>query len=242
MQQQPSDVGAPSPWTRPGFVAAAGFLAAVLVAAVVIAVWPSDDGPDATTAPPPVPAGTSPTGGDTPLPTAIPSKPPTDVTWQLVGQKAVPVSRSAGPRSVRDGVAAGYARTPNGALVAAAQLSARSGHSTGRDSWEPTITRQFVPGADRDQLLASLRAAPAATPAPGELSPLAGYVYQAYTPDTAVIGLVYRSSGAATYHVTTTTMMWRDGDWKMVAPPGGSWLSVNRQALDLTGVTAWGAS
>jgi hypothetical protein len=242
--QQEHDFAARSPWTRPGFVIAAAFAVLVIAAAVAIAVWPSDNGPHTAA---PTPAGTSPAGDTTPtsvLPTAIPSHPPADVTWQLVGQSAVPVSRSAGPHSVAGGTASGYAHTPSGALIAAAQLLIRAGHSAGKASWEPSVIQQFVAGADRNRLLAALRSAPASTAAPGELSPLAGYIYQSYTPDTAVIGLVYRAPGAgtATYHVVTTTLVWRDGDWRMVAPPGGSWLSVNRQALDLTGVTAWGAA
>ena len=96
--------------------------------------------------------------------------------------------------------------------------------------------------ADRDRLLAALRAAPAQDADPGELSPLVGYIYQAYTPDTAVIGLVYRAPGADAggYHVVTTTLQWRGEDWQMLAPPGGTWLSVNREASDLSGVVEWG--
>jgi hypothetical protein len=40
--------------------------------------------------------------------------------------------------------------------------------------------------------------------------------------------------------VLTTTLQWRDGDWMMVAPPGGSWVSVSRAATDLSGVVEWG--
>ena len=247
--QDETDFADPSPWTRPRFLIAAAFLALVVGLGVVIAVWPNDDDPADPPAPAPIAAsGGASAGPDAPgtgtaaLPTALPTRPPADVTWQLAGQKSVPVSKSAGPRSTEGGVASGYAHTPEGALVAAAQLAARSGFDTGRKSWEPTLQRQFVPGADRDRLLATMRSTPEQPAEPGELSPLAGYIYQAYTPDTAVIGLVYRASGSGTagYHVVTNTMQWRDDDWKMVAPPGGTWLSVSRQASDLSGVVEWG--
>ncbi|MFC4066727.1 hypothetical protein [Actinoplanes subglobosus] len=251
MQDEP-DFADPSPWTRPWFIAAAGFLGLVVALGVTIAVWPHEQDPSVLPAPAPaVVSGSTSTPSPgaaasgavaAPLPTALPTSPPRDVTWQLAGQNAVPVSATAGPRSVAAGVASGYARTPEGALVAAAQLAARSAFSAGRTSWEPTVQTQFVPGDDRDRLLAALRSAPEQTADPGELSPLAGYLYQAYTPDIAVIGLVYRSpaAGAARYHVVTTTMQWRDGDWQMVPPPGGTWLSVSRQAGNLSGVVEWG--
>ena len=247
--QEETDFADPSPWTRPRFVISAVFLGLVVALGVAIAVWPNGADPTSpTTSAPIVASGSAAAGPDNSsaaaaaLPTALPTRAPADVTWQLAGQHAVPVSQSAGPRSVDAGVASGYARTPEGALVAAAQIAARSAFSAGEKSWEPTVQRQFVAGDDRDRLLTALRSAPEQPANPGELSPLAGYIYQAYTPDTAVIGLVYRAPGAGTanYHVVTTTMQWRDDDWKMVAPPGGTWLSVSRQAGNLSGVVEWG--
>jgi hypothetical protein len=249
MQEAP-DFADPSPWRRPWFVLAAVFLGLVVVLGVVVAVWPrGGSAPSPAQAPLAEPSGgasaaAAPGGASSLLPTALPARPPGDVTWELVGQNSVPVSKTAGPDTVAGGVAAGFAHTPEGALVAAAQLAARAAFSAGKSSWEPTVQHSFVAGADRDRLLANLRAAPEQQADPGELSPLAGYLYQAYTPDTAVLGLVYRSPGsssAAQYHVVTTTMQWHGGDWQMVAPPNGSWLSVNRPAADLTGVVQWGA-
>ncbi|MFV2021727.1 hypothetical protein [Micromonospora sp. LOL_023] len=231
------------PWTRPGFIASAALVLIVVVAGVLVAVSSrdtdnDDDAPPPTSAPP----AAEPTAGN-PLPTAAPTTPPADVRWELVGQTAVPVSDTAGPTRVGDGTAAGYAHTPEGALIAAAQLAVRAGFSSGRDSWEPTIEGQFEPDADRDRLLAALRDA-ADTPAgPGELSQIAGFSFQSYTPDTAVIGLAFRAPSAGTprWHVLSLTLRWRDGDWRMVAPPGGAWTSINRQTTDLTGVVEWGA-
>lgn len=245
-----TDFADPSPWTRPRFVLAAAFLGMVAVLGVAVALF--HHGKDTSGgAPPPnaiAPSGSVaadvPAGPDaSALPTAVPTQAPADVSWQLVGQGSVPVSKTAGPRTVIGGVAAGFAHTPEGALLAAAQLAERAAFSSGRASWEPTVQHSFVPGPDRDRLLANLRSVPAQQAAPGKVSPLIGFEYQAYTPDTAVIGLVYRAPDATppTYHVVTTTMQWRDGDWRMVPPPGGSWLSVNRQATDLTGVIEWEA-
>jgi hypothetical protein len=240
----PQDFADRPPWTRPGFIASAALVLAVVIAGVVIAIASrGGDDPDVTGAPPPATPASE--GGTPPqdLPTAPPTTAPAGVRWELVGQVAVPVSSSAGPTRVSGGTATGYAHTPEGALIAAAQLSTRAGFSAGRQSWEPTISQQFEPGADRDRLLAALRDAGEAPAQPGELSQIAGFSYQSYTPDTAVIGLAFRApaNGAARYHVLSLTLRWRDGDWRMVAPPGGAWTSINRQATDLVGVVEWGA-
>ncbi|MFF3857115.1 hypothetical protein [Micromonospora sp. NPDC002575] len=246
MSHPTQDFAGRPPWARPGFVAAVALIALVLVAGLVVGlavVLRPDDpappvgvGPTATAAPP---DNTSTDGQRTTPPTAAPD----DVTWELVGQTAVPVSASAGPRTSDGGVASGYAHTPVGALVAAAQLVVRSGFSAGRASWEPTIQQQFEPSPDRDRLLATLREAGEPPAQPGELSQIVGYQYQSYSPDTAVIGLVLRAPSAGTprYHVLSLTLRWREGDWRMVAPPGGAWTAINRETSDLVGVVEWGA-
>jgi hypothetical protein len=229
-----------SPWTNRGFIAAAVIVGLIVIAGVMVAVLPSPDSDDGQQ-PPPTASATG-SASPEPLPTTVPTAAPADVTWNLLGQVALPYSRSAGPREVNATTASGYAHTPTGALIAAAQLSTRAALSSGKEVYEPTITRQFVPSEDRDRLLGNLRNAPQQPAEPGELSQTAGFLYQSYTPDTAVIGLVDRAPGAAPrFHITTVTMLWRDGDWRMVAPPAGSWLSVNRRATDLSGVVEWGA-
>ncbi|GAA3736847.1 hypothetical protein [Micromonospora maritima] len=236
----------PSPWTRPGFVLAAALLLVIVALGVVVAVRSGDDdGPGPET--PPVgavsgtPAAQPQTTGE--LPTAVPTTAPAGVTWQVVRGTALPFSDRAGPRDHSDAQATGFAHTPEGALVAAAQLTSRVGAAAGRASWQPTLTRQFLPSPDRDRLQAALEAEPEQPAQPGDLAPLAGYLYQSYTPDTAVIGLVYRAVNGTTarWFVVTTTLQWRDDDWKMVAPPGGAWTSLSRTVTDLRGVVEWGA-
>ncbi|MER7164917.1 hypothetical protein ABT336_02410 [Micromonospora sp. NPDC000207] len=221
-------------------------MAAIIVAGLLIAVLPNGEEEPGTSAPP---AGPTRAGGDPSqaLPTEespaeVPTTAPNGVTWELVGPLAAPVSTSAGPKQVTETSAVGFAHTPEGALIAATQILVRSTFTLGRKHWEPTIERQFVPSDDRDRLLAELRALDSSQVDPGAFSQIAGFSYQSYTPDTAVIGLVLRapSTGAPQYHVLSLTLLWRDGDWRMQAPPGGSWGSVNRRTDDLTGVVAWG--
>jgi hypothetical protein len=241
--QNEPDFAERPPWTRPGFIAAAVLLALVVLVAVAVALFPSANNqanptPTPTTggtAIPPITDTTGASGGPTDTPTVAPS----DVTWQLVGTEAVPVSPSAGPFRVSGGTASGYAHTPTGALIAVAQLAIRSGREAGRSSWEPTITEQFVPSADRDKLLAALRPLPPVQVAPGELPQISGFRFISYTEDTAVVGLIFRPAGSQ-YTITTQTVLWRDGDWRMVAPPGGSWLALTQPLNDLSNIVEWG--
>ncbi|MGC5033803.1 hypothetical protein [Micromonospora sp. DT229] len=232
------------PWTRPGFIAAAVLVALIVMAGLLIAILaPGGNDHDVVdgTPPPAQPPATTSTPGQ-PLPTAVPTAAPNGIRWELIGPIAVPVSDSAGPKQTTDTTASGYAHSPEGALMAAAQIMVRSSHTLGRERWEPTIEQQFVPSADRNKLLAELRAADTGPADPGALSQIAGFSYQSYTPDTAVIGLVLRAPSAGTprYHVLSLTLLWRDGDWRMQAPPGGTWLSVNRVTDSLSGVVQWG--
>lgn len=239
----PQDFADRPPWMRPGFIASAGLVLIVIVAGALVAVLTlgggGNDVADGTPSASPV---TTESGPRQTLPTTPPTTAPTGVRWELVGPLAVPVSATAGPNQVTETTASGFAHTPEGALIAAAQISMRSSYSLGREYWEPTIERQFVPSADRDRLLAELRASDASPADPGSQSQIAGFSYQSYTPDTAVIGLVLRAPSAGTprYHVLSLTLLWRDNDWRMQAPPGGAWVSVNHVTSDLAGVVEWG--
>ena len=241
MPRPTQDFAGRPPWTRPGFIASAALVLIVVIAAIIVAVTSLGDDDDGgrTGAPPASPA---PVDSSKPqnLPTEVPTTAPQAVRWELVGSLPVPVSTTAGPTRVSGTTASGFTHTPDGALIAAAQILMRS--SLGREYWEPTIKEQFVPSSDRDRLLAQMSTVGTDDVDPGSLSQIAGYQYQSYTPDTAVIGLVLRAPSAGTpqYHILSLTLLWRDGDWRMQAPPGGAWISVNRRTNDLAGVVEWG--
>jgi hypothetical protein len=255
-QTQPAYAGPRQPWTKPGFVLAAAFLGLACVVGLGAALFsPStpDQGSRSTgeTARAPNDVGPAPTAPSTvesvrsgnppgPVATNVLTQAPDGVTWQLLGQVALPFSPTAGPHRVTKTTASGYEHSPAGALIAVAQLVTRASSTSGRSIWEPTITDQFIPGADRDRLLIALRGQPDERAEPGELAQIAGFIYQSYSPDTAVIGLTMH--GASGYYVGTVTAQWRDEDWRLVAPPGGSWASVVRRTADLSGVVKWGAT
>ena len=89
------------------------------------------------------------------------SSPPSAVTWTVVGQVGVPASGNAAPYKVDGRQATCFAHSPAATPNAAAQICNRCGLHDGRSCWEPTLTRQFLPPADRDALLRLLMAADA---------------------------------------------------------------------------------
>ncbi len=185
-------------------------------------------------------AATDPTGTDTDAPAGdvTPTTAPTDVTWRLLGQSPTPFSTSAGPFKVDAHTASGYAHTPTGALIAATQIGAHL--SAGRDKWEPTVLNQMVPSDDRERLLTMLRSSPQTPSEPGSLATLIGFRFLSYSPSQAVVGLVVRAP-AGSHWMLMSTLLWQDGDWRMVAPPGGAWASIQQQMTSLAGVVEWGA-
>lgn len=127
----------------PILIAAIATAAALAIAAVIVLLILNDDEDPAATPPtdgPSTAIGSRP--GSQVTATTPPTAAPPGVTWALVGQAAVPASASEGPARTSGCTASGFAHTPVGALIAAAQISTRSGYYAGRSCWEPTINSQ----------------------------------------------------------------------------------------------------
>jgi len=166
-QPSPGEAGEPpSPPSRRRMLvigAALLALAGALVAVVVIgggrgrhpaaALPPPPPVPSQSTASSPVvapPAASSPTDRDL----SIPLTTPAGLTWSLWHGEWEPYSRTAGPAHVAGAVAAGYARTPLGALVAAQQIGTRYLISP-NGGWRTVTLAQVLPGTGRDRFLAA---------------------------------------------------------------------------------------
>ena len=65
---------------------------------------------------------------------------------------------------------------------------------------------------------------------------LAGYRYDSYTPSQSQVSLVFRGPQGKEAAVVTS-MVWRNGDWKYVFPPGG--MPSYQVVADLTGYVPW---
>ncbi|MGX1117283.1 hypothetical protein RKD37_002646 [Streptomyces ambofaciens] len=236
-----------SPWLRPGFVLAAAFVGFVTVVAgvVVLASDPAgqDDAPSGSrlSADRPASRASPPTAGDDRCPELpdkrqeLPTAAPRGVTWSLFGTVAVPASEESGPAVIGEDVARCYARTPVGALLATSQISVRY---LAADDWRK-VTRLQTVGAGRDTYIAGRTEAEKKSPTDpdgGVHGQIAGFRFVTYDDSTAVVQTVWRFPDGA-LQAATTTVLWRDGDWRLEYPadpaapiPVGS----------LAGYTEWG--
>lgn len=228
-------------WARPGFLAAGAFLLLVAILAIWIATSRTTSdatAPTTTTPGPPSQAGdgspqTQPSSattstGDTPD-VRVPDQAPADVAWTLWNGIALPSSPAAGPANVHDGLAEGYAHTPEGALVAATQIMYRVSGAKGRD----VVERQVLAGAGRDRMLADMPTA-STTPAPQ----LAGFKYTSYTGDRADIELVLKTADAQ-LGTLVVAMVWDDGDWRLMPTLQGQGATGYRYIPTMAGYVTW---
>lgn len=229
-----------SPWTRPGFMLAGGFAVLIVVLMVVVLVMTSgggDQGTDQAGAGPtpsaaPAPDSAGPDQGPTTVPTALPD----NVTWRLYHTIALPYSSQAGPYEVTPSTATGYAHTPTGALMAAAQIPIRK---LVAPDWRAVVKQQIVPGPGRDAYIEAREIVTDTSTSPGQFGQIAGFKFVNYSPQTATIQFVSRFV-SGTMQVTTSTVQWQDGDWKLVLQPDGSDSPTAQRVQSLSGYIPWG--
>lgn len=181
------------------------------------------------------PAETAVTAG---LPTAPGSSPaavvlPADTTWTTLAGVALPTSATAGPLRRGHGLAAGFAHTPAGAVLAAVHLLVNTTPQVGSAVFEPTLRDQVV-GANQAAMRAAVQADywtlggdPTGGGPVGALpAALAGVRVTAYTDTAARIDLltvVVDTTGTARFAATPVGLVWTGADWALVAPPAGRW-------------------
>ncbi|WP_017972368.1 hypothetical protein [Actinopolyspora halophila] len=230
-----------SPLTRPGFLFGSGFV--VLIVVLLIVVLATTGGDTNQRASPPGGASSAPsTPGSTTSrprpagPTTVPDSAP-DTQWRLYHTVALPHVDGAGPRQAGASTATGYAHTPTGALVAAVQIPIRRMLAP---DWQAVLSEQIVPGRGRKAWRqARSQAAETLQVEPGQLGQIAGFQFVTYTPDSAVIQLVSRFPDS-TLQVSTHTVRWRDGDWKLVLHQNGAASPTTQTVDSLVGYTRWG--
>ena len=172
-----------------------------------------------------------------------------NLTWVSFHGMQLPASASAGPRRTRGGLASGFADTPQGALLAAMNIGVRTAAQWGTAIFKPTITRQ-VTGPDTAALLqaettayAQLRAA--AKVRPGQpagqgYAAETGYRFVTWSPAAATVDVVTAGPSATGTTVLASTrieVLWLDGDWRVVAPPGGNWANASTAITSPSGYT-----
>jgi hypothetical protein len=169
------------------------------------------------------------------------------LSWTDFHGIELPVSAHDGPRHMRNGLAWGFNDTRSGALLAAVNIVVRTAAFWGPAIYQPTIRHQ-VTGPDAAALLAGDASGYAAMAAAAHVRPgrpighgyavEAGFRFIAYTPSGAAIDVVTEGPepGGSTVIVTTRIeTVWRHGDWRVVAPPGGNWAHAATVISSLTG-------
>jgi len=230
--------------SRAALLAAGVFVLVILVCGVLTLIRVvTGDSPDrslATPAPGPSSAPTAACPTDTA--TAVPTAQLTGLRWERLGPVLLPYSGSSGPCTVTATTAAGFAHTPPGAILAAAQIAARISITTPLEVATDTIEKQALAGSARDQLLAKTKARAKAPLTEQDAGQLTAWAVLSYSNDTAVISLALSNSAVLTgqYVTIPITLRWADSDWRLVPPPGGSWDSSSAVTPTLQGYVEWG--
>ncbi|MBF6216307.1 hypothetical protein IU487_35545 [Nocardia puris] len=147
--------------------------------------------------------------------------PPAGLVWQrLWVGAAAPVSASDGPAAITDGIATGFAPTPQGAALAAADALARA-LAAPDPIWRDVLADRFYTETPRHHheladRFARARAATGPVAAMYVVVP-SGVRVTAYRPgESAQVHLAFRARVGWTY--ATWPMAWVQGDWRVRVP------------------------
>lgn len=240
---------------------AAGAVALVLVLGLVLvlaqpwagdAITPEGGAGSDIVLPDPVPGGDGLPDGAVIAQPGTPGDPSRDTRVQGVSWNdrmaigLLPVSAISGPFVRRDGLAGGFPRQPEGAVMAAVHIGARVGAEVGPRVFEPTIADQ-VTGVYSTLYLGNVRVAYRKIAAERKIpngdplivqSPAAlrGYAVVSADRDFAVVRLNFEArdpaAGTVQPYYVEYTLAWEDGDWRLVAPENGVWVLTPGVARD----------
>ena len=152
------------------------------------------------------------------------TEPPADVEWELINTYALP-SGPAGPAEVAGGgVHHCYARSAEGAVLAAASFAIDLA-TPGVDYSQLVDLRVTGPGAADLEALNGLSEADLEQVTAPNVSQIVAFRVDSISKDQALIQIVHRySTGqlAGTYGAFPIDLRWIDGDWKYYASEGST--------------------
>lgn len=210
----------------------------LLLLVYVVAPWGKDHNtsggsPQGTSAPS-VGASPSSTGATTGCPTpavsdTVPTGPVT-AEWNLVDRVALPSSK-AGPH-ITTGLRRCYDHSPQGALLAAANIS----YGLTGSSYKDVYSHQVMSGpnassAEQDQDSAA-KEAPTS-----QIAQIRGYRFMNYSPERAQIQLLTGTDDTSTQQYTLL-VQWSGDDWKINADAPGGYISPQPASM-ADGFTQW---
>jgi hypothetical protein len=178
-----------------------------------------------------------------------------DVTWDDLGGLDLPVSLIDGPQVDDNGVVSGFEPNGRGAAFAAVHLLVRTFPFAGPRIFAPTIARHvtgpYAATLGRLTSQAYQQLAPAAGakdggPISADGGWVAGYRIDTATDAptetanrtahrTATVRVLIRQLGEGGVDGFTeyrVQLVWRDGDWQLVAPTWGDWRTAARAMTD----------
>jgi len=163
---------------------------------------------------------------------------PQGVSWSLYRGMALPSSPTAGPARDDGVVAAGYAHSRVGALLAAVQTPVRYVAAPDAD-WRRATLAMLAPGPGRDAW-ARTRAVERAKPDPPgtTYAVVTGFSFVSYSDADAVIQVVGRNPDGSSW-VDPYHLVWLDGDWKLVLAADGMPSPNSQQVSSLDGFVPW---
>ncbi|MFD4351561.1 hypothetical protein ACFWPX_03330 [Nocardia sp. NPDC058518] len=141
---------------------------------------------------------------------------PARLQWQRIwGGAAVAVSGSDGPTRIEGGVAGGFARTPQGAALAALDAIGRV-YAAPDPTWRLVVRDRFYGGGDA--LVNGFARSRSGTPGVARYVtvPEGVRVQPGYRDDLAVVQLAVRSTSG--HAIATWPMVWVAGDWRIRVP------------------------
>lgn len=162
---------------------------------------------------------------------------PSGMVWQRGwGGAALGFSRSDGPAYVRDGVASGFANTPQGAALAAYNALGRA-LAAPDGVWQRVIIQRYIGGGQA--LTARFARSRAATPEAAKyvVVPDGIRVLPGYRPDFAVVQIAIRARDG--WGCSNWPMAWTGGDWKVRVPENPQDLWASTPLDSLTGFGVW---
>lgn len=238
-----------SPWTRPGFIAAAVVIALIVVAGVIVTVLNlnrdgSDPAPTSTSQPTDAAPSPEPTGDEggasvcgldgVELSGRLSTAPAAE--WAYQDTVAYPTSGEFGPgQTSPEGVRYCFQHSPEGALFAATNAVAQGSDPTIAPAWIEYFLAESAP--NRSQLVTDVGSGATSDT---RLS-VAGFRLLAYDGSTARVEIAVRgaASGRAVYGSVIYNLVWEDGDWKLLPKDSSNPLQMT-QLPDLSGYITWG--
>lgn len=146
-----------------------------------------------------------------------PAAAPEQVTWQKSGPVSLPVSTTSGPK-VTTPAPSGFEQSGPGAGLAAVHAAVRIAVAPD-GQWTQVVKAMVAPGPGRDAFMvnrAQLENNGAETN--DDMIPVVrGWVMQDYSPERAQVQVITEYSDGSLLG-TEETVIWRDGDWKLVIP------------------------